>query len=73
MSAGFKFSSDCGLDCQNKMVMAFLNGMKHDMIPIDQAGRIVLPKNIREELAISPGDLLQISVQGMAVTLTPHK
>jgi AbrB family looped-hinge helix DNA binding protein len=42
-------------------------------VPIDQAGRIVLPKNVRQELAIKPGDVFKISVCGTAVTLTPDK
>jgi len=47
--------------------------MKEALIPIDQAGRIVLPKSVREELAIKPGDTFKISVQGTAVKLTPNK
>src|SRR5437867_8161846 len=47
--------------------------MKDVMIPIDQAGRVVLPKNVREELAIKPGDVLKVSIHGTAVTLTPIK
>ncbi len=43
--------------------------MKDILIPIDQAGRIVLPKNVRQELAIQPGDMLRLSVQGTQVTL----
>lgn len=43
--------------------------MKDILVPIDQAGRIVLPKNVRQELAIQPGDMLKISVQGTQVTL----
>jgi AbrB family looped-hinge helix DNA binding protein len=53
--------------------MVLLNGMKHDAVSIDQAGRIVLPKNVRQELAIKSGDTFKVSVQGMAVTLTPNK
>ncbi|MGA2175819.1 MAG: AbrB/MazE/SpoVT family DNA-binding domain-containing protein [Verrucomicrobiota bacterium] len=47
--------------------------MKHDLVPIDQAGRIVLPKNVRQELAIKPGDTFKVSIEGVAVTLTPSK
>ena len=47
--------------------------MKNDNVPIDQAGRIVLPKNVRQELAIKPGDTFRISIDGVAVTLTPNK
>jgi len=51
--------------------MALLNGMSDVMIPIDKAGRVVLPKHVREELSIKPGDRLKISIQGNAVTLSP--
>lgn len=57
--------------CHLQMVMVLFNGMKELLVPIDQAGRIVLPKNVREELAIQPGDVLKVSVCGTAVTLTP--
>jgi AbrB family looped-hinge helix DNA binding protein len=59
--------------CQIKMVMVILNGMKDITVPIDQAGRIVLPKDIRQELAIMPGDTFKISISGSNVTLTPNK
>lgn len=55
------------------MVMAFWNGMKDMVVPIDKAGRIVLPKEVRDELAISPGDCFKISVQGEEVTLRPDR
>lgn len=47
--------------------------MKDVLIPMDQAGRIVLPKAVRQELAIKPGDVLRVSIRGLAVTLTPSK
>jgi AbrB family looped-hinge helix DNA binding protein len=47
--------------------------MKEALIPIDQAGRIVLPKHVRQELSIKPGDTFRISIEGVAVTLTPNK
>ena len=43
------------------------------MVPIDQAGRVVLPKEVREELAIKPGDTFKVSIHGTSVTLTPNK
>jgi AbrB family looped-hinge helix DNA binding protein len=39
---------------------------------IDHAGRVVLPKAVREELGISPGDTLDLLVRGGAVTLRPR-
>jgi len=53
--------------------MALLNGMKDVLIPIDKAGRVVLPKDVRDELAINPGDLLKISIHGNEVTLRPSR
>jgi AbrB family looped-hinge helix DNA binding protein len=47
--------------------------MKEMTVPIDQAGRIVLPKDVRQELAIKPGDTLKLSIHGSSVTLTPNK
>jgi AbrB family looped-hinge helix DNA binding protein len=43
------------------------------MVPIDQAGRIVLPKDVRKELAVKPGDTFKVSIHGSSVTLTPNK
>jgi AbrB family looped-hinge helix DNA binding protein len=53
--------------------MVLVNGMKELTVPIDQAGRIVLPKPVREELAIKSGDLFKVSVSGTVVNLTPTK
>lgn len=47
--------------------------MKKALIPIDKAGRVVLPKDLRQELAIKPGDLLRITVRGNEVTLRPTR
>jgi AbrB family looped-hinge helix DNA binding protein len=47
--------------------------MKKAVVPIDKAGRVVLPKDLRHELAIKPGDLLRISVRGNEVTLRPTR
>lgn len=37
---------------------------------IDELGRIVIPKEIREELNIHSGDTLKIETQGKAIILT---
>jgi AbrB family looped-hinge helix DNA binding protein len=47
--------------------------MEEILVPIDKAGRLVLPKGVRDELAINPGDLLQLTISGNEVTLTPRK
>jgi len=43
------------------------------LVPIDKAGRVVLPKHVRDELDILPGDLLKISVRGNDVMLCPKR
>jgi AbrB family looped-hinge helix DNA binding protein len=53
--------------------MVLFDGMKEALVPIDQAGRVVLPKGVRQELAIQAGDTFKISIQGTSVTLTPSK
>ena len=53
------------------MVLSY--GMKEMKVPIDRAGRIVLPKGVRQELAIKAGDTLMISVHGSSLTLTPNR
>jgi AbrB family looped-hinge helix DNA binding protein len=55
------------------MVMVSFHGMKQTSVPIDQAGRVVLPKDVREELAIKPGDTFKVTIHGSSVTLTPNK
>jgi AbrB family looped-hinge helix DNA binding protein len=52
--------------------------MAHDNLPlmttqltIDGAGRIVLPKPVRKELDIGPGDLLELENVGERITLRP--
>ena len=49
------------------------NGAVNSKVTLDQAGRVVLPKKLRDELHLSPGDILDLSVQGEAVTLRPRR
>lgn len=53
--------------------VGIVNWMKDILIPIDKAGRVVLPKHLREELDIAPGDMLKISILGNEITLRPKK
>jgi AbrB family looped-hinge helix DNA binding protein len=53
--------------------MVFLNGMNDVSAPIDKAGRVVLPKRVRDELAINPGDRLEISIHGSEIILRPTR
>ena len=47
--------------------------MQDVLIPIDKTGRVVIPKNLRDELAIQPGDLLKVSIRGQEVALRPSR
>ena len=38
---------------------------------IDKAGRIVIPKPLREELQLEPGDTLEMESTGEQITLRP--
>lgn len=42
-------------------------------VTIDRAGRVVLPKPLRDELHLSPGDTLDLTVKGDEVTLRPRR
>jgi len=38
---------------------------------MDSAGRVVLPKPLRQELDLSPGDTLELETKGEQITLRP--
>ncbi len=40
-------------------------------LTVDKAGRIVLPKPLRDELQLAPGDSLEIESAGEEITLRP--
>jgi AbrB family looped-hinge helix DNA binding protein len=40
-------------------------------IVIDKAGRVVIPKPLREELCLEPGDSLEMESNGEQITLRP--
>ena len=42
-------------------------------VTLDRAGRVVLPKTVRDELHLSPGDTLDLTVQGEELTLRPRR
>ena len=49
-----------------------MNTMKKDTIQIDKAGRVVLPKPLREQFNLLPGDKLRLSVEGNGFRLEPR-
>jgi len=51
--------------------MACHNGGMAATLTIDKAGRIVLPKHLREELQLQPGDSLEVNSSGEQITLRP--
>lgn len=58
--------------------MPFANDKWHDRMTImtskltlDKAGRVVLPKPLRDELHLEPGDALEIESTGEEITLRP--
>jgi AbrB family looped-hinge helix DNA binding protein len=40
-------------------------------LTIDKAGRVVIPKSVREELRLEPGDSLEMEKIGEEITLRP--
>ncbi len=40
-------------------------------LTIDKAGRVVIPKPLREELQLEPGDVLEMECAGEQLTLRP--
>ena len=49
------------------------NGIVNATVTLDKAGRLVLPKDLRDELHLSPGDTLELTVEGEEVTLRPRR
>ena len=42
-------------------------------VTLDRAGRVVLPKALRDEMHLSPGDTLDLTVKGDELTLRPTR
>ncbi len=43
------------------------------MIAIDKLGRVVIPKNLRDELGLRPGMPLTITTDGVGVRIEPER
>jgi AbrB family looped-hinge helix DNA binding protein len=59
-------------------IMSFTNGINHGIMPsmatrisIDKAGRVVLPKALREKMRVEAGDDLLAEAEGDRITLRP--
>jgi AbrB family looped-hinge helix DNA binding protein len=42
-------------------------------LTLDRAGRVVLPKSLRDEMHLAPGDTLDLTVRGDEVILRPRR
>jgi AbrB family looped-hinge helix DNA binding protein len=51
--------------------MPFHIGIMPTTVTIDKAGRVVIPKEIRDELRLEAGDTLALESEGERVTLQP--
>ncbi len=48
-----------------------LNGLKLEVIKVDERGRILIPKKIRERAKVSKGDYVRIKVDGKSIIIEP--
>jgi AbrB family looped-hinge helix DNA binding protein len=44
-----------------------------DRVTLDKAGRLVVPKALRDEMGLAPGDQLDVRVEGEQMILTPRR
>jgi AbrB family looped-hinge helix DNA binding protein len=42
-------------------------------LTLDKAGRVMIPKPLRQELRLGPGDTLQLESEGEQITLRPMR
>lgn len=42
-------------------------------LTLDNAGRVMIPKSLRRELQLGPGDTLQLESEGEEITLRPSR
>jgi AbrB family looped-hinge helix DNA binding protein len=53
------------------MADGIVHTVKTETIQMDKAGRVVLPKPLREQFNLLPGDKLRLSVDGKGIRLEP--
>jgi len=58
--------------------MPLISAIYHDTLPImgmritvDRAGRVVLPKPVRDKMRLTPGSTLELESEGEHITLRP--
>jgi AbrB family looped-hinge helix DNA binding protein len=51
--------------------MPLYTGIMNTTVTIDKAGRVVIPKEVRDELRLEAGDTLTLESEGERVTLRP--
>jgi AbrB family looped-hinge helix DNA binding protein len=68
LCVGRAFSGTSG---KSKWVEPGYNAIMATRLTIDKAGRVVIPKSLREELRLEPGDSLEMETAGEAITLRP--
>ncbi len=52
-------------------VVPLYDAIMNTTVTLDKAGRVVLPKTLRDELHLEPGDTLEVESEGERVTLRP--
>jgi AbrB family looped-hinge helix DNA binding protein len=55
----------------DKWEMGFILPFMPDTVTLDSTGRVVIPKGLRDELHLEPGDTLAVESDGERVTLRP--
>lgn len=55
----------------DKWEFPFHNGKVNTTVTLDKAGRVVIPKPLRDALRLAPGDELALESEGDRVTLRP--
>jgi AbrB family looped-hinge helix DNA binding protein len=61
------------LSCHFQCHFLVYNGIMNANLTIDKAGRIVLPKSVRDKLQIAPGDQLTLESDDDRIILRPSR
>lgn len=72
-SVGFRDSGCCRIPQTANGIADGKMPLMETVVSVDKAGRLVLPKKVREELHLQPGDTLDLSSDGVQVILRPSR